>query len=629
VTVVGDYRLLQLPDEDRSERSIQRMNPVDLPASLRQVRVVAAYRYLNRLRLRLALQRIDPYVKSASAVWLQVDPQAQEFSATCTLELLRGSITEVSFRWPGWRDAGWSIESIEGTPGLDPRLLDDATQPDRLRIEFAEPARKEVVVAFRARRALHDGTTSAQILLPVAETSARSPTLLAVLNPENIEVELQPAAGTVLRPQAEAASRVIVPPEFQKLHRDGYRIESNEVAFTAAIVVHPREVTTLTRVEASQRPGTVAVRQRISYDVAYGSLPQPRFIVPRGLRMGQLRVYDGTGRELAARAGDGADGQVRIALDPPGRGRFELELRYAVEAPTSSLIEGDLALTIPVVLSADAEFTSTEFQWRDAAGRDATITGDDWTRETDTEGSWVWKLPRPAREIGVVLSRTAGAWRGAAVSRALIRSAIGADGTIHTRVEYRLTGAALDLSIRFSPGVQPVAVWWDHRSLRLPAPQIDATGSARYEILPDRNSAAEPILTIETLRRGGGTQIAEPRAFLSIPLGDMITFAALVGAAVALRRRADAHKRLMLLATITILTAAVARFLAQVNIGGTAFIFLGTDLFVLAVILYDFTSRGTIHPASLWGGALVVVFKPLLFLASGTSAWHSFADALR
>ena len=76
----------------------------------------------------------------------------------------------------------------------------------------------------------------------------------------------------------------------------------------------------------------------------------------------------------------------------------------------------------------------------------------------------------------------------------------------------------------------------------------------------------------------------------------MITFAVLVAAAVTLRRRADAHKRLMLLATISILTAAVARFLAQVNIGGTVGLFLGTDLFVLAVILYDFASRGAISP---------------------------------
>jgi hypothetical protein len=109
----------------------------------------------------------------------------------------------------------------------------------------------------------------------------------------------------------------------------------------------------------------------------------------------------------------------------------------------------------------------------------------------------------------------------------------------------------------------------------------------------------------------------------------MITFVVLVGAAVALRQRADAHKRLMLLATITLLTAAVARFLAQINVGGTAPIFLGTDIFVLAVILYDFASRGHVHPASLWGGGMIVVIKPLLFAASGTSAWLAFADTLR
>jgi hypothetical protein len=137
------------------------------------------------------------------------------------------------------------------------------------------------------------------------------------------------------------------------------------------------------------------------------------------------------------------------------------------------------------------------------------------------------------------------------------------------------------------------------------------------------------MVSIETLRRGGGTQFGDPRAFLSIPLGDIIAFAVLVAAAVVLRRRADAHKRLMLLATISLLTAAVARFLAQINIGGTVGLFLGTDIFVLALILYDFASRGRVHPASLWGGSMVVVFKPLLFAASGTSAWLAFADTLR
>src|SRR5436190_1117948 len=82
----------------------------------------------------------------------------------------------------------------------------------------------------------------------------------------------------------------------------------------------------------------------------------------------------------------------------------------------------------------------------------------------------------------------------AAVSRALLGSTIGADGTVHTRAEYRLTGPALDLSVEFAPGVQPVAVWWDRRVLKLPAPDIDASGSARYEIVPDRVAVAEPLL---------------------------------------------------------------------------------------------------------------------------------------
>ena len=136
-------------------------------------------------------------------------------------------------------------------------------------------------------------------------------------------------------------------------------------------------------------------------------------------------------------------------------------------------------------------------------------------------------------------------------------------------------------------------------------------------------------VSIETLRRGGGTHIAEPRAFLAIPLGDMITFAILVAAAVVLRRQTDAHKRLMLLATISVLTAAVARGLAQINAGGPMGLFVGTDIFVLALILYDNVSRGQVHPASIWGGLLIVVFKPLLFAASGTSAWLAFADTLR
>ncbi len=47
--------------------------------------------------------------------------------------------------------------------------------------------------------------------------------------------------------------------------------------------------------------------------------------------------------------------------------------------------------------------------------------------------------------------------------------------------------------------------------------------------------------------------------FLVIPLTDMLVFGILVGAGFYFRRRPDVHKRLMLLATISILAAAIAR----------------------------------------------------------------------
>jgi hypothetical protein len=75
-------------------------------------------------------------------------------------------------------------------------------------------------------------------------------------------------------------------------------------------------------------------------------------------------------------------------------------------------------------------------------------------------------------------------------------------------------------------------------------------------------------VSVETLRRNGGPPGADPRKFFAIPLGDIIVFGALVSAAIAQRLRAETHKRLMLLATISLLTAAVGRFLPQVAWAG-------------------------------------------------------------
>lgn len=121
---------------------------------------------------------------------------------------------------------------------------------------------------------------------------------------------------------------------------------------------------------------------------------------------------------------------------------------------------------------------------------------------------------------------------------------------------------------------------------------------------------------------GGPPQLA----FLTIPLGDMLVFGTLAGAAFYFRRRADAHKRLMLLATISMLPAAVGRlpvgFIQQM--GPLAFFGL-TDFLIAACALYDFIARRRLHPATLFGGLFIVISHPLRMMIGTTDLWLSFA----
>jgi len=120
-----------------------------------------------------------------------------------------------------------------------------------------------------------------------------------------------------------------------------------------------------------------------------------------------------------------------------------------------------------------------------------------------------------------------------------------------------------------------------------------------------------------------------PLSFLTIPLGDMLVFAILVGSAFYFRRRADMHKRLMLLATIGILPAAVARlpFAFIQQYGPLAFFGL-SDLFIVPCLVYDLVTRGRPHRATVLGGALIVISHPLRLIIGGTHAWLAFATWL-
>jgi len=133
---------------------------------------------------------------------------------------------------------------------------------------------------------------------------------------------------------------------------------------------------------------------------------------------------------------------------------------------------------------------------------------------------------------------------------------------------------------------------------------------------------------LDLARSGGAPPGIAPLAFLAIPLGDMAVFSVLIGTALYLRRKKEAHKRLMLLAYTAILAAAVVRFPGVLPLGPLWFFGL-TFLPVLAIcITYDLLTRRRVHPAYLWGGALLILSVPGRLMISSTPAWHRLAEML-
>ena len=127
-------------------------------------------------------------------------------------------------------------------------------------------------------------------------------------------------------------------------------------------------------------------------------------------------------------------------------------------------------------------------------------------------------------------------------------------------------------------------------------------------------------------------------AFAIVPLSGILFFAVVFALAIANTRRPEIHKRLMLLAGISILDAAVARwfltFLAPPGPPGpppvpvTIAPALVAYLLLVVAIVADWRSRGRPHPVYIYGGAALVAVKLLNWPISMTPAWHSFAGGI-
>jgi len=113
--------------------------------------------------------------------------------------------------------------------------------------------------------------------------------------------------------------------------------------------------------------------------------------------------------------------------------------------------------------------------------------------------------------------------------------------------------------------------------------------------------------------------------FVLVPLVGIAFFAVFVALAITFRRRADLHKRFMMLAMIAVLGPPVARLIALTQIGdyfGPIQMGVATAL-VAWCLVSDWRKYRIVHPVYAIGGAILLVSLPVRFLIARTPAWES------
>ena len=114
--------------------------------------------------------------------------------------------------------------------------------------------------------------------------------------------------------------------------------------------------------------------------------------------------------------------------------------------------------------------------------------------------------------------------------------------------------------------------------------------------------------------------------FSALPWLVIISFAILCGMGLRERRDPQRHKRLMLLGTLIMADAGIARV-------GVFHQFLPpwfdpTLLFLIPILMWDFYTLGRVHKATILGSALAVLSVLLSIPIGQSAAWHGFAKTV-
>jgi hypothetical protein len=137
------------------------------------------------------------------------------------------------------------------------------------------------------------------------------------------------------------------------------------------------------------------------------------------------------------------------------------------------------------------------------------------------------------------------------------------------------------------------------------------------------------LAATDTLKRNAASPNFDAESFYAIPLSELIGFTVPAFFAFGLRRRPSTHKRLILIATIAVMTAAFGRWPVAFLLHRPLPAMLCSFSLFIVLVVYDLAVLRKIQLVTISGSAFVILVELMSFPVGHTAAWHAFALWMR
>ena len=468
------------------------------------------YRFLKQpFRMVLDVQKVEPYFTAETLHLLRLTPARAELDTTLTVRVFRGSLMDLVLPWPAFKSEGWEAISNDSPKLVENIFVEDSPNGPQLRVRFLQPKSatstagsgdvksliekataafqqgpsepalqilteaikrtdNEFEIRFSTRRPIAADSSAFDLSLPFVAASGQPASRVIVAPRSNLEVEFTPKDDTLARPTTPDKKVLDVLDSTRNVA--AWRWETGTPAFSAKAKIQQQSIATESQSELGFDTRNVAVTQRIAYEVAFEPLAQVRLMIPRAIsERVRFRLRDSTGQTrplpppvFTALVIDQSR-QCRLSLDPPQVGKFEVLADFEVERTSDMVGDEPSQVSIPVLQSADAEFSATRVNWNTGKKLVATLDDSDWKPELGSDKTSSWKVSGTRTAILLKIAAAGdAALQDFTVQRALIRTVV-SEGRRHSQALFELDRDVREFTLTLPPGIssKQVLAWWN------------------------------------------------------------------------------------------------------------------------------------------------------------------------